>query len=346
MKTMQTVNLLKTISLAATTAACFSLVLAERAPALTVQGNFAQSYNLVDLGSIPQLPPAYAGVTFETGNPNTLLIGGLAGTPQAGIYSVPVKRGTDNRITGFGAASFVAQSPGIGKGGIDAALSYNPQGDILFYTSYDDNSIGQVKRGSTKPDKQIDLGTLGIAPSTGALAFVPPGFPGAGRMKITSYSASIFYDTTITPDGTGTYNINRPVKSVKLDGGLDALTYIKAGNPGFSRDSLLIAEWDTNDVSAYAIDANGDPIPETKQTFIKGISVHGPNTASTIAAGVDPLTGDVLYSTFFEDQPAPAKIVAVRGFLPPKQVPEPTAGIGTSLAILGIGVWMKKKDRR
>jgi len=342
---MQTATVLKRLSLVATTVACVTLALADKAPALTVEGSFSQSYNLVDLGSIPQLPPAYAGLTFQTGDPNTLLIGGASGLPQAAIYSVPVKRGTDNRIVGFGTASLVSQATGIGKGGIDAALSYNPQGNVLFYTSYDDNSIGQIKRGSTKPNKQINLGSLGIPSSTGALAFVPPGFPGAGRLKITSYSANLFYDTTITPDGSGTYNINRPTKSIKLDGGLDAITYIKAGNPGFSRDSMLIAEYDTNDVSAYAIDNNGDPILETKRSFIKGISVHGANTASTIAATVDPLTGDVLYSTFFEDQPSPAKIVAVRGFLPPQQVPEPTAGFGTGLVILGMSFWLKKKAK-
>ncbi len=277
--------------------------------------SFSSLYSLIDLRSVPRLPPAYGGLTFKAGDANTILIGGLAGTQDAGIYSVKVRRDRDNHIIAFGAASFVAKSPGIGKGGIDAALTYSPKKDVLFYTSYDDNSIGQIKLGSKAPNKQIDLTSLGIAVSTGALTFVPDGFSGAGSLKITSYTTNTFFDTTISPDKSGTYDIARPSRSVKLDGGLDALTYIKAGNPGFSQDSLLIAEYDTNNVSAYAIDANGNPIAATRKTFITGIAFHSPTALTgTIASTVDPLTGDVLYSTFFENEPSKSKIIAVRGF--------------------------------
>jgi hypothetical protein len=51
---------------------------------------------------------------------------------------------------------------------------------------FDDNSIGQIKSGSNRPNKQTDLNSLAIAPSVGALAFVPEGFAGASRLKITS----------------------------------------------------------------------------------------------------------------------------------------------------------------
>lgn len=322
---------------------CLTLAGGSQTLAATIAPPFANHYTIDDLGTVPQLPPAYAGLTFKLNDPNTIIIGGAASTSNAGIYTVPVQRGSDNRITGFGIASFLAQANGIAEGGIDASLTYSPQEDVLFYTSYPDNSIGQIKIGSNKPDKQINLATLGIPESTGAIAFVPSGFPGAGRLKITSYTANTFYDTTISPDGKGTYNIAPPSKSIKLDGGLDALTYIKAGNPGFTKDSLLIAEYDSNNVSAYEIDANGDPIPTTRQTFITGINNVLPTTSSTIGAAVDPLTGDLLYSTYFENQPSPAKILAVRGFLHPTSVPEPSTGLFTSLAVVSLGLMFKRK---
>lgn len=275
---------------------------------------FSSYYSLVDLGQIPELPIAYGGLTFKPNDPNTIMIGGLADLPNSGIYSVKVTRNSKKHITGFEAASLVAKSPGIGKGGLDAGLTYTPKGDVLLYTTYEDNSIGQIKSGSTGPDQQIDLNTLGIIPSTGALAFVPKHFPGAKRLKITSYTTSLFYDTTITPDGLGTYKIATPSKSVKLSGGIDSFVYIKAGNRGFSKNSLLMTEYDTNKISAYKIDANGNPIPSTRKDFLTGLSTHLPTTPSTLGATVDPLTGDVILSTYFEEVPSKGKILAVRGF--------------------------------
>jgi hypothetical protein len=290
-----------------------------KAPPPKIEASFSRFYSLVNLGSVRQLPPAYGGITFKPGDPNTLVIGGLADTPESGVYSVRVRRNKNNYITGFvGAASFMAKTPGIGKGGIDAGLTYSPKGDVLFYTTYDDNSIGQIKSGSKIPNKQTDLNSLAIAPSVGALAFVPSGFSGAGRLKITSYTDNLFYDTTITPDRWGTYDIAAPLRSTQLSGGTDSFVYIKAGNPGFSQDSLLMTEYDTNKVSAYVLDANGDPIANTRQDFIKGIAYHSPAALTgTIGTTIDPLTGDVIFSSFFEDDAAKSKILAVRGFNQP-----------------------------
>lgn len=341
---MTTSTVLKKLSMATAGAVFIGLAVVSKAQAAAVAPSFSSFYSLTDLGSVPQLPPAYGGLTFKAGDPNTLLIGGLAGSPDAGIYSVGVTRSSDNHITGFGAASLFAKSPGLGGGGIDAGLAYNPIKDVLFYTSYPDNSIGQIKPGSSGPDKQINLNSLGIASSTGSLTFVPEGFAGAGRLKITSYTANIFYDTTITPHGSGTYDIAAPSRSINLSGGLDGLIYVKAGNPGFSTDSLLVAEYDTNTVSAYTIDANGDPIAATRQDFLTGMSFHSPTALSgVIGSTIDPVTGDFLFSTFFEDYPSQSKIFEVRSFTQPTPVPEPKAGAVASLAVLGLGLLLKKK---
>lgn len=268
----------------------------------TLAPSFSSHYSLVDLGSVPQVPPAYGGLTFMPEDPNTLLIGASAATPDAGIYSVKVLRDSDNTITSFGEVSFLAKAPGkLGSGGLDAGLTFSPQGDVLFYTAYDDNSIGQIKSGSSEPDKQIDLTAIGILPSTGSLAFVPEGFAGAGRLKFTSYTANLFYDTTIIPDGSGIYDIAKPSKSVQLEGGLDGFVYVKGGNPGFSTDSILIQEYDTNKVAAYAIDDNGDAIASTRQEFIAGFGYQSPTAAASMGATKDPMTGNVLFAAFFEN---------------------------------------------
>lgn len=280
---------------------------------------FSNSYALVDLGPVPQLPPAFGGLTFNYQDPNTLMIGGSASTPDAAIYAVRVRRNQYQQIVGFlGNARFVAQSPGIDKGGLDAGLTYSPKGDVMLYTSYDDNSIGQIKLGSQRPNKQTDLNTLAISPSVGGLAFVPKGFPGAGRLKITSYTDNLFYDTTMIPNQWGTYDIVPPFRSTQLTGGTDSFVYIKAGNPGFSRDSLLMTEFDTNKVAAYAINKYGGPIAKTRREFITGIGYHSPTSLTgTIGATIDPLTGDVLFSPYFENDPAKSKIIAIRGFKRP-----------------------------
>ena len=303
---MTTSTVLTKISMATVGGAFLALTGIGQAQATTITPTIApyvsSHYSLVDLGSVPQLPPAYGGLTFMPGDPSTLLIGASAATPDAGIYAVKVLRDSGNTITGFGAVSFLAKAPGkLGSGGLDAGLTYSPKGDVLFYTAYPDNSIGQIKPGSSGPNKQIDLDVFGVPASAGSLAFVPEGFAGAGRLKFTSYTANLFYDTTIIPDGSGTYDIAAPFKSVQLEGGLDGFVYVKGTNPGFSGDSILIQEYDTNKVAAYAIDENGDAIASTRQEFITGLGYQSPTAAASMGATKDPMTGNVLFSAFFEN---------------------------------------------
>ena len=60
-------------------------------------------------------------------------------------------RDLDGHITGFdGVATFVATA-GTGSVGIDGGLTYGPD-DVLFFTTFADNKIGQLKPGSTTPD--------------------------------------------------------------------------------------------------------------------------------------------------------------------------------------------------
>ncbi|HAG84509.1 MAG TPA: hypothetical protein DCL61_25975 [Cyanobacteria bacterium UBA12227] len=328
---MTTSTVMKKVSIATVGTVFLSLAFISKAQAAALAPSFSNFYSVTDLGVIPNLPETYAGMTFKAGDPNILLIGGAANTLDAKIFAVTVMRDNNDRIIGFEPASFFANAPGINQGGVDASLAYSPKQDVLFYTSFDDNSIGQIKQGSTNPDKQIDLNTLGIPPSTGGLNFVPKGFAGAGRLKFTSYNANLFYDTTIKPDGSGTYDINPPGKSIELSGGLDSFNYIKAGNPGFNQDSLLLLEYDAGKIAAYAIDDNGDPKPDTRQDFLTDI-------ANPIGSTIDPVTGDLLLSSQSLNQ-----VFVIRGFRQPTSVPEPQAISAASLAVLGLSLLLKKK---
>ncbi|BAY10807.1 DUF4114 domain-containing protein [Calothrix sp. NIES-2098] len=258
---------------------------------ITLASPFNTAYTVTGLGEVPGLPIPYVGLAFKADDPNTLFIGATPEAESSKIFSITVKRDANNRIIGFtGTATLLASAPGLNGGLNDAGLSFGP-GNVLFYTTWNDNTVGQIKPGSSSPDKQVDLNSLGFQPSVGGLTFVPQGFPGAGRLKLTSYDTGNFYDTTVSADEKGTWNIAPASKSVQLSGGPDAFVYVSASMPQFNSDRILIAEQDADKVAVYSIDENGDPISTTRQDFIAGID--GP-----IGAAIDPLTGDFFFSTY------------------------------------------------
>ena len=177
------------------------------------------------------------------------------------------------------------------------------------------NQLGQTKPGSSATDKLIDVGPFGIANSLVGLAFVPPGQPGAGRLKLVSYSGGQWYDAGVTPDGSGTYNLVgvTNVPGSTLSGGVVGFTYVNGGSRQFSGPSMLVSEYSADGVAAYAVDGNGNPIPSTRRPFITGLD-------GADGAFIDPVTGDFLFSTFGGGD----RVVVVRGFA--GSVPPPVAG--------------------
>lgn len=262
------------------------------ASAQTLDPFYAPFYTVINQGTPPGVPGSLGGLTISADDSGVLLIGGNANTLSANVYSVRFTRDSNQRMRAFecGNATVLAGASG-NNGGIDGGLAYGP-GDVLFYASYPDNVIGQIEPGSTMPDRRISITELGVNPSTGTLMFVPDGFPGAGRLKIASYNASIWYDTSVAPDGMGTYNI-LPVtgQGIFIGGGPEGIAYVSAGNPGFSADSVLVCEYSGGRVVTYEIDSNGDPIVSTRRPFITGLG-------GAEGAAIDPLTGDFLFSTF------------------------------------------------
>ena len=274
------------------------------ADAQQITEDFELNYSLHDLGSVPGVPSNYGGLTFKYDDPNTLLIGGAANSAGAAIYAIEVVRGCDNLIIGFaGEATLFATAPQI-----DGGLAYGP-GNVLFYATYSNNTIGQIKPGSTAPDKITPLNPLGVTGTTGTLNFVPAGYPGEGRLKIATYSGATWYDTTITPDGDGTFDIQPVEGSIFIGSGPEGIAFVEAGSPNFQNDSVLISEYGGGRVATYELDANGDPIVKTRRVMVTGLS-------GAEGATVDPLTNDFLFSTFGGG----SRILVVRGFELPHDV--------------------------
>jgi hypothetical protein len=309
------------------------------ASAFVVDPFYSGSYTAADLGSPSGVSTPLGGLTFLAGDPNTILIGGAANGSSAVINSIGVTRDAGMHITGFsGTASQFSTAPGIGFGGIDGGLAYGPSG-VLFYTSFSDNSIGQIKGGSSTPDKQTALTALGVSSSVGALQFVPVGFGGAGQLKIVSYDSGDWYNATVASDGAGTFNIAGVTQKVDL-GGTDpeGMVYIASGNPQFSNDSILVALYRSGSIVSYEVDANGDPVLATRRTFISGLT-------GAEGAAIDPLTGDFLFSTFGGGN----HVIVVSGFteIPGGEpVPEPGTLTLMSVGLAGVGrfFWKRRKQ--
>jgi hypothetical protein len=278
------------------------------AQAAAISAPFDAHYTLVTLGSVAGVAPSYGGIAFL--NVNTLLLGGAANDAAGVIDAVAVTRASNGHINGFGSVVQFASAPYI-----DGGLAFAQNGDLLF-TGYPVNTIGEIKPGSSGPDKTVDLSGLGVASSVGSLAIVPFGYNGAGNLVIASYNAGTFCATSLTPDGLGTFDIGTCTANAAstMTGGPEGLIYVPQGSADFAAQSALVTLYGAGAVYAYSIDANGLPIASTGVPFITGL-------VGAEGAAIDPLTGDFLFTTFGGGN----QILAAQGFVPPSGIPEPAA---------------------
>jgi hypothetical protein len=265
----------------------------------TIAPQYAANYSISSIGSVPGVPASYGGLTFSATDPDVLLIGGAANGSAGAVYSIRVRRNQCQEIIGFvGTAVLHSTAPQI-----DGGLTFTSDG-VLLSTGFNNNVIMMTRPGSTAPDKTVQLTPLGVASSTGSLMIVPPGAPGAGRFKIVSYSASRFYDATLSPDGLGTYNISNITQTAQIQGGPEGIVYVPTGSPGFSLSSLLISEYGSARIAAYDVNAQGDPVPATRRDFVTGVS-------GAEGALIDPVSGNFLFSTFGGGN----QVLVVKGFV-------------------------------
>ncbi|MFL6375611.1 MAG: carboxypeptidase-like regulatory domain-containing protein [Pyrinomonadaceae bacterium] len=286
--------------------------------AATVAPPFNASYSCVGLGGVPGVPASYGGLTLKYDDPNVLLIGGAANGSTGAIYQIGVVRDAATKhITGFSGTATLYPSAGSTLGqNNDGGVIFGP-GNVLFTTGFPINQLFESKPGSAAPDKTIDLTPLGIGSSVGSVAFVPNGFPGAGQMKIVSYSASTWYSTTIAPDANGTYDVTSATSITPVGTGPEGIAFVPLNSPVFAPGSFnaLVALFGSGKVVTFQLDLNGDPVPASSRDFITGLS-------GAEGAFIDTLTGDFLFSTFGGS----AQVIRVGGFLAPTAAPVTISG--------------------
>ena len=125
--------------------------------------------------------------------------------------------------------------------------------------------------------------------------------------QIVSWPGGQWYTLDFAPDGAGTFDISAVTQKTTIIGGPEGFIYVPPGSPHFTDfKSMLVAEWSNGKIAAYQIDADGEPIPETRTDFILGL-------VGAESAVIDPLTGDFLFSTFGGGN----HVAIVRGFASP-----------------------------
>ena len=197
-----------------------------------------------------------------------MIIGGAANGSTGKIYEIGVIRGAGGHITGFSGTATVYSDGAYNDGGV----VFGP-GGVLFLARWPVNE--------TRADQARQHDHQGGESDTAwgwprrpvASTSFPPGFPGAGQFKVVSYDAFKWYTVTLAADGSGTYNLTSATEKVTLSGGPEGFIYVPAGSPLFpDYKNILLSEYKAGVVSTYTIDANGDPIANTRAPFITGLT--------------------------------------------------------------------------
>jgi hypothetical protein len=292
------------------------------ATAQSISAPFSSSYTILNLGN-PGID-SYGSVAINPSSPDTLYFGG-GGAP--GIYSIDVTRGVGGNITGFsGAASLVVSNVPDTFGN----LAFAPNGDLL-YTDFANDAIGEIKPGSSSPDKIVSLAPEGVAEASN-LALIPNGFGNNGAFEVFDFSDGTEYDLPLTPDGSGTYNIGTATPATTGVGTIAGIAYVAAGNPDFGTNSALAANYDAGTMFAYQVSGSGSLILSSQQTFMTSDNDPG-------GEYIDPVNGDLLFASAGE-------VGVVEGFQGPTTpgTPEPgTLGLLAGLGVSGATVLIRRR---
>lgn len=262
---------------------------------------FASDYRLIPLGAVPGHPGGLGAIEFDPYDPNLLYLGANSIEPTGEIHKIRVLRDGLGRITGFdGRTAFRSRASQI-----DGGLCFSPTG-VLMYACYPTNELGQITPSSVGPLKTARLGSVGINSSIGAIRFVPSGFPGAGRLKLASYTTGQWYDVALRQDGAGTYDVTSASEATGaiIEGGAGSAAYVPHPFPGFAKPSVWVTEFDYRSVSAFELSPSGNPIPGSRREFVTGlIGVQG--------ATLDRVTGDLLLASMLTNEVTIVRAVSV-----------------------------------
>ena len=274
-----------------------------RVEAQTIAAPFASDYSLIDLGSAAGVPSQYGGVFILASEPNSLYIGGSANTAAGALYRIGLVRDGNNRITGFsGSATQVSPAPFV-----DGGIVRDP-GGLISYARWPENAYAQINLSTGTVVNQINLIPLGVASSSASVAFIPSGYPGAGGMRIGSWSGGQFYSAAYSVGAGGIISISSvtQITGSTLPGGPEGWAYVPMGSPQVPSPSMIVSEFSSGSVALFDMDASGNPVIASRRLFVSGLT-------GAEGAAIDPVSGSFLFSTFGGG----SKVIVVNGFVAP-----------------------------
>lgn len=273
---------------------------------------FDAVYKVYDLGTVPGVPNNLGGIVVRPMDHTKLLVAGASETSAGAIYEIGVTRDTCGHIVGFsGSATLVANTPYV-----DANLVYATS-DLLLYTEWPQYTLSQLQAAGSTADRRTDLRPHGM-PDTGdsgpgGLGIVPAGLAAAGELRLVTWPGGRWFHVSTAPDGN-LLNVSAIAETATLPNQPGGFAYVPAGSPGFTTQSLIVAEWrsdSTQDrVAVYDVDGNGDPLPATRREFfLKFPRPWG--------AYFEPVTGDYLFLSWGTGDD---RVYVVQGFVPPPPI--------------------------
>ena len=276
---------------------------------------YVGTYFAYDLGPVPapggQVLPRLGGLVVAPGDPDTMLVIGPSEVPEAKLHRIGVERGACGHILGFvGEAEEILTAPYLD-------LMVNGPKGVVFLSHYPTKQLSQYHPFELTLAATHDLAPLGQNQSPGGLNFVPPGYPDAGMLRVMGFPTDhngpgTWSRADINWNGA-TYDIAPLVKTVDVPYGPGGFAYIPEGSPLFPEQRIMVTEWLSNprSVSSYVVDAEGDPIIDTRELFFESF-------VKPWGSYFEPETGDYI---FLQWEAQPDHVFIVQGFVPPPPLP-------------------------
>ncbi len=282
-------------------------------PEVELAPPFDTLYTAYDLGVVPGVPDPLGGTAILAGHDDTLLVAGGSEDASGAIYSIGVTRACGH-ITGFtGTAVQVATTPYV-----DANLVY-ASSDLLLYSEWPEYTVSQLAGAAMAPNRSTDLRTLGMTSTDdsgpGGLGYVPPSIPGAAhQLRLVTWPMGRWFHVATSPDAN-LLAITGVTQTQTLPNNPGGFAYVPAGSPGFTAQSLIVAEWSQTDVTldrvaVYTVDDMGDPMVATRHEFFQKFP-------RPWGAYFEPVTGDYLFLSWGAGID---HVYIVQGFVPPPPI--------------------------
>lgn len=294
---------------------CFDVLPNPAGPEAVLAPEYVGTYFPYDLGPVPKQGGGYlprlGGLVISPFEPNLLYVVGPSEVPDAQLHQIFVERGPCGHIVGWaGQATPVLTAPYLDL------MANGPKG-VVFISQYPTKQLSQYLPGAAMLASTIDLTPLGPNQSPGGINFVPPGFADAGMLRVMGFpidhvDPGSWSRATITYNGDH-YDVGALVKTVDIAYGPGGFSYIPAGSPLFPEQRIMVTEWlsDPRSVSSYAVDTEGDPIPDTRKLFFESF-------IKPWGSYFEPETGDYM---FLQWEAQPDHVYIVQGFVPPPPIP-------------------------